>query len=72
MIWTIWSELLKTLNIGKGHTNEGWAKIVGPDSLEGRLAKRRGNPLPEMPAAENIQVKAHKTESGVKRCSQKY
>jgi uncharacterized protein RhaS with RHS repeats len=52
-------------------TNEGWAKIVGPDSLEGRLAKRKGQPIPEMPIAENIEVKAHKTEMGIKTCSQK-
>ncbi|HGP1581456.1 TPA: RHS repeat-associated core domain-containing protein, partial [Salmonella enterica] len=37
-------------------TNEGWAKIVGPDSIEGRLAKRKGLPVPEMPTAENITV----------------
>ncbi|WP_197473378.1 hypothetical protein [Erwinia sp. ErVv1] len=49
-------------------TNEGWAKIVGPDSLEGRLAKRKGQPIPEMPIAENITVKAHKTEKGIKSC----
>ena len=54
-------------------TNEGWAKIVGPDSLEGRLAKRKGQPVPEMPTASNIEVKAHKTESGIKnapRCKE--
>jgi len=50
-------------------TNEGWAKIVGPDSLEERLAKRKGFPVPEMPAVDNIEVKAHKTEAGIKRCS---
>ncbi|MFP1762737.1 hypothetical protein [Lonsdalea quercina] len=46
-------------------TNEGWAKIVGPDSLEGRLAKRKGLPVPVMPKAENIKVAAHKTEKGI-------
>ncbi|HHU0699158.1 MULTISPECIES: TreTu family toxin [Bacteria] len=51
-------------------TNEGWAKIVGPDSLEGRLAKRKG-PVLEMPIVKNIEVKAHKTESGISRCSKK-
>jgi hypothetical protein len=35
-------------------TNEGWAKIVGPNSLEGRLALKKGNPPPQMPAASNI------------------
>ncbi|WP_230200469.1 RHS repeat-associated core domain-containing protein, partial [Serratia marcescens] len=52
-------------------TNEGWAKIVGPDSLEGRLAKRKGLPVPEMPTVKNIEVKAHKTESGISTCSKK-
>lgn len=51
------------------HTNEGWAKIAGPDSLEGRLAKRKGLPVPEMPVAENIGVKAHKTDTGIRKCS---
>ncbi|AVD89300.1 hypothetical protein C4Q26_20040 [Pseudomonas sp. SWI44] len=41
-------------------TNEGWAKNVGPDSLEVRLAKRKGNPIPEMTFAEGFRVKAHK------------
>ncbi|CNI77437.1 Uncharacterised protein [Yersinia similis] len=50
-------------------TNEGWAKIVGPDSLEGRLAKRKGLPVPEMPTASNISVKADKIDGRVKtRC----
>ncbi|WP_442878744.1 TreTu family toxin [Brenneria sp. g21c3] len=50
-------------------TNDGWAKIVGPDSLEGRLVKRKGLPVPEMPSANKIEVKAHKTETGIKKCS---
>ncbi|WP_438804862.1 TreTu family toxin [Proteus mirabilis] len=45
-------------------TNDEWAKIVGPDSLEGRLAKRKGLPVPEMPEVTNIEVKAHKTTDG--------
>jgi hypothetical protein len=45
-------------------TNDEWAKIVGPDSLEGRLAKRKGLPVPEMPEVTNIEVKAHKTADG--------
>lgn len=32
----------------------GWAKIIGPRSLEGRLAARMGRPVPRMPAAANI------------------
>ncbi|OHX36482.1 hypothetical protein BJL95_07505 [Methylomonas sp. LWB] len=27
-------------------TNEGWAKIIGPNSLEGRLAARKGMSIP--------------------------
>lgn len=45
-------------------TNDEQAKIVGPDSLEGRLAKRKGLPIPEMPEVTNIEVKAHKTTDG--------
>ncbi|WP_202112474.1 MULTISPECIES: TreTu family toxin [unclassified Gilliamella] len=41
-------------------TNEGWAKIVGQNSLEGRLAQRKGLSVPEMPKASNIRVKAEK------------
>ncbi|EAA6355825.1 PAAR/RHS domain-containing protein [Salmonella enterica] len=46
-------------------TNEGWAKIVGPDSIEGRLAKRKGLPVPEMPTAENITVRGEKINGEV-------
>jgi hypothetical protein len=35
-------------------TNEGWSKIIGPDSLEGRLALRKGLPVPQMPVATDI------------------
>nr|WP_229106298.1 hypothetical protein [Paenibacillus sp. 1001270B_150601_E10] len=35
-------------------TNDGWAKIVGPNSLEGRLAAKKDQPIPEMPPATNI------------------
>ncbi|WP_146749301.1 hypothetical protein [Acidovorax anthurii] len=35
-------------------TNEGWSKIIGPNSLEGRLAARKGLPIPQMPQAEDI------------------
>jgi hypothetical protein len=35
-------------------TSDGWAKIVGPNSLEGRLAERKGLPIPRMPAATDI------------------
>jgi len=36
-------------------TQLGWAKILGPNSLEGRLAFRAEKPRPEMPPARNIQ-----------------
>jgi hypothetical protein len=35
-------------------TNQGWAKVVGPNSLEGRLATMKGNPAPQMPTASDI------------------
>ena len=35
-------------------TNEGWSKVVGPKSLEGRLAARKGLPIPQMPSATDI------------------
>ena len=35
-------------------TQLGWAKILGPNTLEARLARRRGEPVPEMPPATNI------------------
>jgi len=41
-------------------TNQGWSKIVGPNSLEGRLAVKKGNPVPEMPSATNIEIKGSK------------
>ena len=37
-------------------TNEGWAKILGPNTLEGRLAAKKGNPIPDMPTATNIKI----------------
>lgn len=41
-------------------TNEGWAQIAGPNSLSGRLAAKKGQTVPQMPAAENIVHKATK------------
>jgi hypothetical protein len=35
-------------------TNEGWSKVIGPNSLEGRLAVRNGQPIPQMPEATSI------------------
>jgi len=37
-------------------TSNGWAKIIGPNSLEGRLALKKGLTLPEMPKATNIKI----------------
>lgn len=33
---------------------EGWAKILGPNTTEARLAIRKGEPIPQMPAASCI------------------
>lgn len=41
-------------------TNEGWAKIIGPNSLEGRLAAKKGQPIPQMPSATNIRIVGEK------------
>jgi len=46
--------------IVKPTSDEGWAKIIGPNSVQGRLAKRKGLPIPEMPTAINIYHKATK------------
>lgn len=37
-------------------TNEGWAKILGPNSLEGQLAAKKGLPILQMPSATNIRT----------------
>ncbi|WP_157926284.1 RHS repeat domain-containing protein [Tenacibaculum maritimum] len=50
-------------------TNDGWAKIIGPNSLEGRLAKKKGIPVPELPKVENINVKAEKIDGKIKKIS---
>jgi hypothetical protein len=34
---------------------QGWAQIPGPNSLQGRLARRRGQDLPQLPPALDIQ-----------------
>jgi hypothetical protein len=33
---------------------EGWAKIIGPNSLEGRAARKLGLPVPSMPEVYNV------------------
>ena len=36
----------------------GWAIIAGPNSLYGRLALRRGEPVPQLPPVRNVEWKA--------------
>jgi|GEM_PF-5914578 len=36
--------------------NKAWSKILSPNSLEGRLAKIKGNPIPELPKAVDIKI----------------
>ena len=43
-------------------TGKGWAKIIGPNSLEGRAARRNGRPVPQMPVARNVQYVASLTK----------
>jgi len=38
----------------------GVAKIIGPNSLEGRLAASKGQPVPQMPPASNIKITDNK------------
>jgi RHS repeat-associated protein len=38
----------------------GWAKIPGPNSIEGRLATAKGEQPPQMPPVRNIEVKGQK------------
>ena len=49
-------------------TNKEWASISGPNSLEGRMAKRRGMPIPEMPEATNIRIRAKKIDGRIICC----
>jgi hypothetical protein len=37
-------------------TKQGWAGIKGPQSLDGRLAAKKGWDIPQMPEAKNIKV----------------
>ena len=41
-------------------TNQGWAKVIGPNSLEGRQAAIKGLSVPQMPNATNITHRANK------------
>lgn len=43
-------------------TQPGWGKIVGPNSLEGRLAAKKGQPVPQMPPAKKIKLKTLEEE----------
>ena len=50
------------------NTADGWGSILGPNSLDGRLAKVKGQPIPEMPAATDIKVVAKKEGGVVSKC----
>lgn len=41
-------------------TNTGWAKILGPNTVEARLAAKKGQPMPEIPSATNIEIIGNK------------
>lgn len=41
-------------------TKEGWGLIKDPNSIDGRLAARKGLPIPQMPPATNITHRATK------------
>ena len=41
-------------------TQQGWAKILGPHTLEARLAAAKGRPIPQMPPARNVRHVATK------------
>jgi RHS repeat-associated protein len=41
-------------------TQAGWGKILGPNTIEGRLAAKQGLPAPQLPPATNIQHTATK------------
>lgn len=44
----------------KATSENGVAKLIGPNTLEGRAAARAGRPIPEMPQATNIEHVATK------------
>ena len=46
------------------NTQSGWGKILGPNTLEARLAKKKGRPVPQMPEATDIQVCKRKDKNG--------
>jgi hypothetical protein len=50
-MWSSMSRRIRWLPAGK----EGWAQIPGPNSLYGRLAAVRGEPIPQFPPALNIE-----------------
>lgn len=45
-------------------TQAGWATIVGPGSIDGRLAAKRGTPIMAMPEARDIRALFLKREDG--------
>ncbi len=42
------------------NNTEGWAKILGPNTIEGRLARKKGEHIPQMPTAKNIKIIGNK------------
>ena len=42
------------------NAGSGWGRIPGPNSIEGRLAASKGQPVPQLPAVRNIEVTASK------------
>ena len=40
----------------RGGGKEGWAQIPGPNSVYGRLAAARGEPVPQFPPARNVEL----------------
>jgi hypothetical protein len=59
-LYSYYVEFEVPISFVKPTSDEGWAKIIGPNSVQGRLAKRKGLAMPEMPAAINIYHKASK------------
>ena len=47
-------------NLKQTDMNNGWAKIIGPNSLEGRLAAKKGNAILNMPRVDNIVIAGRK------------
>lgn len=44
----------------KSAGNDAWRAIPGPNSIHGRLAAKKGKPMPQLPRFENLKVEATK------------